>query len=159
MAYEYSLDRSRQRLTIVRSGPTDLLQVLNGLDRQAADDAWSYGLLHDASASTTSLDLGEVKAVAEHARQLSTVHGRRGPVAFVTRASALVGAMEIYAYLSGQRSADVQIFLDRGEAERWLDTLNVRESVVHATRARAPRRSRSSRRSAAVKRKRTKRRR
>jgi len=139
VAYEYSLDRSRRRLTIVRSGPTDLLQVLNGLDQQAADDAWSFGLLHDASASTTSLDLGEVKAVAEHARRLSAEHGRRGPVAFVTRASALVGAMEIYAYLSGQRSADVQIFLDRGEAERWLDSVTPHPVGVGTRAPRTPR--------------------
>jgi hypothetical protein len=84
-----------------------------------------------------------VKAVAEHARRLSVEHGRRGPVAFVTRASALVGAMEIYAYLSGQRSTDVQIFLDRTEAERWLDSVSTRTSPA---RAKAARRTRPRRR-------------
>src|SRR5262245_59753579 len=99
MSFEYLLDHARRRLIIVRAGPTELLQVLNGLDRQAADGAWAYAVLRDASGATTSLDLAEVKAVAEHARALSSVHGRRGPVAFVARASALVGAMEIYAFL------------------------------------------------------------
>jgi hypothetical protein len=121
MRFEYTLDHVKRRVTIVRSGPTDLEAVLAGLDRQAADGAWGYTLLHDARGATTGLDAHEVQSVADHARYLSQQYGPRGRVAFVTRASALVGSMQIYAILGGHTAGDVQIFWDRDEAERWLD--------------------------------------
>jgi hypothetical protein len=120
MAFDYVLDHERRRLTIVRSGPTDLVQILAALDRQAADGAWSYRLLHDARGASTAPSSTEVRAVAEHARKLSQLHGPRGRVAFVTRAPELVGAMQIYAVLAEERAA-VEVFWDRDEADRWLD--------------------------------------
>jgi hypothetical protein len=120
VGFDYVLDHQKRRLTIVRSGSADLAQILALLDRQAADGAWSYRLLHDARGASTAPSATEVRTVAEHSRRLSLVHGPRGKVAFVTRAPALVGAMQIYAILAEEGSA-VQVFWDRQEAEFWLN--------------------------------------
>jgi hypothetical protein len=119
VAFDYVLDHQKRRLTIVRSGAAELDQIIALLDRQAADGAWSYRLLHDARGASTALSATEARTVAEHSRRLSLVHGPRGKVAFVTRSPALVGAMQIYAILAGEGSA-VQVFWDRADAESWL---------------------------------------
>ena len=48
MPYDYFLDHTRQRLTTVAAGPVGLAEALALIDRQAADGAWSYTVLHDA---------------------------------------------------------------------------------------------------------------
>jgi len=92
------------------------------VDRQASEGTWHYGMLYDARRVASVASQTDVRAGLKHVETLSRVHGRRGPVAFVTIMPAAYGMVRMYSTLAGQLHQAVEVFRDVGDAERWLTT-------------------------------------
>jgi hypothetical protein len=51
MPLEYNRDDGRRRITVISTGVVTLPDALAVIERQAADGAWSYGVLYDTRGS------------------------------------------------------------------------------------------------------------
>jgi len=98
-------------------GPADAVE---GMDRQLAGGAWTYGVLHDARQITWIPTKSEVRRLVSHVETISRTHGPTGPVAFITANEALFGMMRMYSLL-GQEVALIEVYRDLVHAEQWLD--------------------------------------
>ncbi len=111
-------------MRVVGSDPVSLTDVLELLDKQIAEQAWSYGMVHDArrvSWLPTEADVASVVAFVDlKARRL----GPRGPVAFVAfvaASAALFGMPRMYSQIATGSALRGEVFPDLVSAERWLD--------------------------------------
>lgn len=124
MPFGYTLDRHRQRITVIWTDPTGLSDLLEMLARQAADGAWAYGVVQDSSHITWTPTTGEVRLLLDRVALLSVTHGARGPVAIITARPEAYGMARMYGTLGEHPGGvQVQVFHLLAEAEDWLDTL------------------------------------
>jgi hypothetical protein len=117
----YERDEGRRRITAVSVGAVTLADTLAILDRQAAEGAWSYGMLHDARAGTSVPSAADIQRVVQHVGKLTTKHGPRGPVALVVSDRALSRMGAVYANLGELTALEVRVFSTLGAAAEWLD--------------------------------------
>lgn len=122
MPIDYLRDDPRRRIRVTASDPLTVVEGLALVDRQVADGAWTYGMLYDATLLSDPLSMKDVTSILAHIRTLVEMHGRRGPIAIVSRAARVVGKSQAYANLGAQTGLDIEVFWDTDEAERWLDT-------------------------------------
>jgi len=128
MPITYERDDERRRIVVTTIGIVGVDDLLAVVDRQANDGTWQYGMLYDSRRVTSVASQTDVRAGLKHVDVLSRVHGRRGPVAFVTTMPAAFGMVRMYSTLAGQLHQAVEVFRDIGDAERWLaDRLNAPE--------------------------------
>lgn len=120
MPITYVRDDQRRRITVTTTGMVGLDELLAVVDRQAAEGTWRYGMLYDSRRVASVASQNEVRAGLKHVEALSRIHGRRGPVAFVTTMPAAYGMVRMYSTLAGQQHQAVDAFRDIGDAERWL---------------------------------------
>lgn len=120
MPITYVRDDQRRRITVTTIGMVGLDELLAVVDRQAAEGTWRYGMLYDSRRVASVASQNEVRAGLKHVEALSCIHGRRGPVAFVTTMPAAYGMVRMYSTLAGQQHQAVDAFRDIGDAERWL---------------------------------------
>ena len=120
MPITYSRDDLRRRITVTTIGIVGLDDLLAVMDRQASEGTWQYGTLYDSRRVASVASQTDVRAGLKHVEALSRVHGRRGPVAFVTKMPAAYGMVRMYSTLAGQLHQMVEAFRDVGDAERWL---------------------------------------
>jgi hypothetical protein len=120
MPIEYVLDRARQRLTIVGRDPVGEPDVVEWLERQAAEGAWAYSTLVDLRLVTWSPSTAEIRRFLRQIGTLSATHGPRGPVAIVATQPVLFGMAHMYSALSDHAAGHVEAFYELAEAERWL---------------------------------------
>jgi hypothetical protein len=116
----YERDDERRRLVVTTVGIVTLDDLIGVMDRQASEGTWSYGMLYDSRRVASIASQADVRAGLKHSESLSRVHGRRGPVAFVTTMPAAYGMVRMYSTLAGQVQQSVEVFRDIGDAERWL---------------------------------------
>jgi hypothetical protein len=124
MPFEYSADPVRRRLIVRGTDPIDFAQVLQLLERQAGERAWSYGTLEDMRGVTWIPSADEIRAYLARTRELSRERGPRGPVAFVISDNqALFGMVRMYSVLAEVERLDahIELFTSVAEAAAWLD--------------------------------------
>ncbi len=121
LRFVYECDRERRRVLARLGAAATVDDLITIIDRQIADQAWTYGLLYDLKAGNpVPLPTDQARRVAEYVGRCARTLGRRGPVAIVTRnVEALRGLLN--CDLAGQRLGfDVDVFVAVPEAERWL---------------------------------------
>jgi hypothetical protein len=119
-AYDYIRDDERRviRVTIrERHGAEELMAIV---DRQAGEGTWTYGMLYDLRALQTAIPREDAALVSDHVATHVDAHGRRGPVAIVTRHADGIGSAQRYAIDGAKHGVTVQVFWDLDEAEAWL---------------------------------------
>ena len=82
MAIRYERHDERRRINILTSADVTHEEVIGALDRQAAEGAWSYGVLYDARASRYTPSADEFRSLILRVGELTARYGPRGPVAF-----------------------------------------------------------------------------
>ena len=124
MPMQYVRDDANKRILVTTSGEIGLADIIGAVDQQAKDRAWSYAMLYDARAATSTPTMDEMKSLVLHIGKLTTAHGPRGPVAVVTNGPLLERAARVYASLGELTALNVRVFTALTEAEHWLDTLS-----------------------------------
>jgi hypothetical protein len=121
MHLEYRRDDARGRITVTSTGAVTLAEALAIMDRQAADGAWSYGVLYDMRAAGDPPTPADVHELVLRVGTLTTRHGPRGRVALVVRDPALSKMGRRYATLGDLTALHVRLFATVEEADHWLD--------------------------------------
>lgn len=109
MSIDYARDDSRRRVTVVSLANAPVAQRLSVLDRQAAEGAWRYTMLHDAR-GTTLLTSADLQELIGRATALARRHGTRGMA-------------RVYSALAEHAGLAIHVFHNRIGAERWLDAI------------------------------------
>jgi hypothetical protein len=120
MPIQYVRDDARKRIRVTLLGSITVPELIEVAERQAAEGTWSYGILYDTRPQTNPDSAGNATPALDNVRELTKVHGPRGPVAIVARSAGIVANAQMFTVWS----ADVlvmEVFWDVGEAERWLD--------------------------------------
>ena len=109
-----------QRLIYVRASRTlTAADVFRVLDRQVRQDAWTYGLLYDLRLTFAPTAPHDSQAIAEYVAHLVATHGRRGPVALVTKEHAMGAALAMHERHAGD-AVTIRVFGDFNQAKEWL---------------------------------------
>lgn len=121
MPLDYSCDHAKHRITVTSVGTVTREETLEVIDRQASEDAWSYGVRYDTRLGTTVPSVEDVHHVVLHVGRLTTKYGPRGPVALVVRDPDLFTMGSRYANLGDLTALNVRICTTIAEADYWLD--------------------------------------
>jgi hypothetical protein len=122
MAISYGKDETARRVTFTVVGELTLKDLTEAADRQAAENAWSYALLLDASGrSGAAVSAPVVRTFAEHTAKLSSRYGPPGPFAVVVRDDVGFRMGRMFEVLSeSQTERLIKICRSLEEAHAWL---------------------------------------
>jgi hypothetical protein len=121
MPLHYERDDRKRRVVVTSVGPVTLAEALAIIDRQAAEGAWSYGVLYDTRGTSDAPTTADLHQLVLRVGALTLKHGPRGRVALVTSDPTLSKMGRRYASLADLTALDVRLFTTLGEAETWLD--------------------------------------
>ena len=111
----------RRWVTITITGPARLDDMVQAVERQAADGVWGYAMLCDERQTTASLSTPATHTLLDVIERLNRAHGRQGPIAVVCATEAQYGMARMCATLGEQRELDCGVFRSISAAETWLD--------------------------------------
>jgi hypothetical protein len=117
----YERDDVRRRVVETLVGALTLKDMLNSLERQLADGAWSYSVLADARAITRGPTAAELHELLMRIGELTCERGPRGRTAVVITDQTQAQMGEKFARLSELTAYDVKIFDSIDAADRWLE--------------------------------------
>jgi hypothetical protein len=120
MPIHYERDDVHHRIVVTSVGSLTLDEALAVIDRQAAEGAWSYGVLYDARAAAAAPTASDVHQLLLRVGTLTAKHGPRGRVALVVLDPKLSKMGRRYANLGDLTSLVVCVFGSLEEADRWL---------------------------------------
>ena len=121
MAILYSRDDQRRLILVTTIGyvaPEDLLEVV---ERQAAEGTWRYRTVYDSSAGVNTPKREDLRRLVMRIGQLTAKHGPRGPVALVADSASLSKMAQVYQRLVELTGMDFHMFATLEEAEVWLE--------------------------------------
>jgi hypothetical protein len=118
---DYRRDDERRRLTVAVNGPVTLEDVVDIVQRQAAEGTWSYSMLYDERRATSTLTREETRQLLALIGQLRAAHGPRGRVAVVFDADASLGIGRVDSARGDIMGLDTAVFRDVARAEAWLE--------------------------------------
>lgn len=124
MPIHYERDDSRQRILIMTTGHVTTEDVLEVVDRQAEEGAWSYSVLYDVRAGKNIPTPEDLRRVVMRVGMLTARHGPRGPVALVTETPQMWRMARAYSNLGQLTALDVEVFARVEDAEQWLDQVH-----------------------------------
>ncbi len=113
---------ARRLLIATATDRVTLPELLSMLAAQSSDAAPGYSLLFDTREATVSLDVTDVKRLADEVVRRKHQQQERGPIAIVVKAAHVIELSRTYKMLceiSGRDTA-VQTFRSRSDAETWL---------------------------------------
>lgn len=117
--FHYEVDHAARRVSVLWRNPVAVADMIEVLDRQAADGAWAYGVLHDLR-QVTDLPLSAMAPALEASRRLSAAQGPRGPIALVPSLDR-VAVSQRYV-MKAREDQRMEVFWSRDDAEQWLNT-------------------------------------
>lgn len=117
----YECDPAKRRITVTSVGSVSRDEALKVIDQQAAEGAWSYGVLHDTRLGVDAPSEEDVRRLVVQVGNVTTRRGPRGPVAFVVADPQLFKMGSWYALLGGLTALTVRVFTNIEDAEKWLD--------------------------------------
>jgi hypothetical protein len=119
MPVRYERDDTRRRVVVTAQGAFLTSDMLTVIERQRADDAWSYGILYDLRRMTGRPTLAELRELMDQAASRRPAERPRGPVAILVTDPVLYSVACTYAAL-GHSKLTIQVFRDLDEADLWL---------------------------------------
>jgi hypothetical protein len=121
MPIAYERDDERRLTTVTMIEPYSIDDVLDVIDRQAAEDTWSYSMLYDLRAVTQPSTEAELQQVAN---RVAVVGGgrERGPVGLAIIARpAIFRVGLVYTELARkQELGSVEVLVTAKQLEEWL---------------------------------------
>jgi hypothetical protein len=124
--YTYDQDDEKRRIRVTVHGAISVADGRAIVDRQVESGTWHYTLLCDVRAMPAGLGVSDIAALVRHVQERKATLGPRGAVALVARGASIVGLAQIFAFREG--FANVNVFWDLDEAERWLDEKTTRNA-------------------------------
>ena len=119
MAIEYDRDDARRLVVLTGRGALVTSEILQVIERQRAEDTWSYGLLYDLRRTTGHPDLADLRDIMSKVASYAASERTRGPVAVLTTDPDVYSAACAYSAL-GRSKLRIEVFRELEEATRWL---------------------------------------
>jgi hypothetical protein len=119
MPISTEVDEHRRLITRTLTDPVAFDDLRAEIDRQWADQTWTYAMLYDARALSVPVTLNDLRRLSDHADLVSS--GRpRGPMGIVIapRAELIRSGIEYGA--DGGRSRDLEVLMSQGQVDAWL---------------------------------------
>jgi hypothetical protein len=117
------IDGNRQRLLNHAKGLVTFQELSQHLDAEERDRGLGLPELFDARGATTNLTTGQVRTLVQ--RAADTLRGTAlGPTAIVATDDVTFGMARMYAILTEQAGARVEVFRDIESAKRWLEEVS-----------------------------------
>jgi hypothetical protein len=95
MPIQYARDDAHRRLMVTVEGPFQRSEILTVIERQRAEDTWSYGLLYDLRRITGHPTLAELREIMDEAAAWRAAEGPRSRRAPGDRADHVRQALHI----------------------------------------------------------------
>jgi len=123
MPIQYVIDGIHQRVLTHADGLVTFQDLSEHLDAEERDRGLGLHELFDARGATTNVTADEVRMLVQRAADTL----RRiplGPTAIVATDDVAFGMARMYAILTEQAGARVEVFRDVESADRWLQELS-----------------------------------
>jgi hypothetical protein len=123
MPIRYEQYDSKRRVVLTVQGNLEFDDLAQAADRQAAANAWNYGVLLDARAwGNESFTATMVRAFVDHTAGLISRYGVPGPFVLVPRDLAGYGMGRMFQILSEATAArPVAVMHSIDDAVAWLE--------------------------------------
>ena len=123
MPIRYVIDRIQQRLLTHADGLVTFQDLSQHLDAEERDRGLGLPELFDARGATTNLTTEQVRTLVQRA---ADTHRRipLGPTAIVATDDLVFGMALMYAILTEDAGARVEVFRDVESANRWLQEVS-----------------------------------
>lgn len=114
-------DDEQRRITVIVSDPWSVEEIAIAVDRQLAEQVWTYGTLYDLRGSNWVPSEADVLWLVKRGQQQVARHGARGAVAVLLDGNNQADLLRKYAEYSAEHShLTVGVFEDPSEARQWL---------------------------------------
>ena len=133
MALTYSRDDDRRRITVQISGYVATHQIVEVIERQAAEGTWAYAVLYDVRGTSWLPSREDLDRLMRTVEWGTTMCGTRGPVALVVANPAALAIAREYSRRVNA-VARTEAFLDHGNATLWLDQVLATRAVSGVAR-------------------------
>jgi hypothetical protein len=112
-------DDVKQRVVVTATGPFHGAEVLAFLAGQRGDGTWTYALLCDTRDMTGHPTIEDLRLFMKLHSENDVDQRPRGPLALVSTGMPIYAIACMCAALGGTKR-QVEVFLDRDEADKWL---------------------------------------
>ncbi len=123
MPITFDRDDAKRRVVLVAQGAVTAADLIDVINRQAAERVWDYSVMYDSSQITDPPSAADLRRVASHATLVANKIGKRGPVAMFAPQDVVYGTARMYESVADDRVV-WRVFRTRGEAEAWLDSIS-----------------------------------
>ena len=123
MPIRYIIDRINQRILTHADGLVTFEDISQHLDAEERDRGLELPELFDARGATTNVTTQQVRTLVSRAAALLR-RIRLGPTAIVATDDVVFGMARMYAILTEDAGARVEVFRDVESANRWLQEVN-----------------------------------
>jgi hypothetical protein len=123
MPIRYIIDSVHQRLLTRADGLVTYQDLSQHLDAEERDRGLGLPELFDARGATTNLTAGQVHTLVQRAAD-TLRRTPLGPTAIVATDDVVFGMGRMYAILTDQAGARVEVFRDVESANRWLEEVS-----------------------------------
>ena len=114
-------DDDQRRITVTVSDPWSVEEIAIAVDRQLAEQVWTYGTLYDLRGSKWVPSEADVLWLVKRGQQQVARHGARGPVAVLLDGNSQADLLRTYAEYGAEHShLTVGVFDDLSAAGQWL---------------------------------------
>jgi hypothetical protein len=134
MPVTHERDDARRLITVGVTEPYDRGDILQVIERQAADDTWAYALLYDLRATSHDPTQEDLQQFMHHVQAVGGDR-QRGPVAaFVSPRSSIFQIGQAYVQMV-KPFVEVELLFTEAQVADWLQR-NTRDarSVTHGHR-------------------------
>ena len=115
-------DDERRRVIVTVTDPWSVEEIAVAMDRQLADQTWSYAVVYDVSRTEWIPTEPDVLWLVKRGQEQVARHGARGPIAVITSRRPEALPLQTYATYGGEQSRlTINVFTDPDAADRWLD--------------------------------------
>jgi hypothetical protein len=121
MPVRYERDDVRRRVVVTVEGALQTSEMLAAIERQRAEDTWTYGALFDLRRVAGHPTVAELRDLMSQASVHPMTAGRPGPIALLANEATLYNRLCTYAALT-QGKLTLEVFREADEADRWLAT-------------------------------------
>ena len=119
MPMTYERDDQRRLITVTMTDPYALDEILSAIDRQMAEDTWTYAVLSDLRDVTVLWADVDLQQIADRVKAVG--RGReRGPVGIAVDARPAGLRMGLTYMELTRKIVDVEVLLTATQVDDWL---------------------------------------
>ena len=119
MPTTYGRDDQRRLITVTVTEPYSIDEIINAIDRQAAENAWDYAMLYDLRSGAPMATESDLEQLAVHVKVVGSGH-ERGPVGLAIGAQPERHRWGFMYTELVRKLVTVEVLLTDAQVDGWL---------------------------------------